>query len=163
MTPSARMAVRLRDVAETDLPVFFQQQLHPVANQMAAFTSRDPADHQAFSALWGRVLSDPAFIKRTVLYGEDVAGYIVRFERFGLPEITYWLGREYWGKGIATNALRQFLPLVESRPLYARAAQDNHASLRVLEKCGFLPHSTEKSYAEARKRKIQEVLLILPA
>ena len=157
------MDVRLRDVVEADLPVFFQQQLDPVANQMAAFTARDPADHEAFSALWGRVLADPAFLKRTIEVGEDVAGHIVRFERFGLPEITYWLGREYWGKGIATHALQQFLPLVEVRPLYARAAQDNYASLRVLEKCGFLEHSIEKSYAEARRRKIMEVLLILPA
>ena len=163
MTPSTQMDVRLRDVIEVDLPVFFQQQLDPVANQMAAFTSRDPADNQAFSALWGRILSDPAFLKRTILFGGDVAGHIVRFERFGLPEITYWLGREYWGKGIATEALKQFLLLVNSRPLYARAAHDNHGSLRVLEKCGFLPHSTERSYAEARKRRIKEILLILPA
>lgn len=39
--------------------------------------------------------------------------------------------------GFATSALHQFLGEIAVRPLYARAAKDNTASIRVLQKCGF--------------------------
>lgn len=128
---------------------------------MAAFLSRDPADNRAFSALWRRIISDSSFLRKTVLFEGEAAGHIVRFLRAGRPEVTYWYGREFWGKGIATAALRAFLLQVPERPLYARAASDNLASLRVLEKCGFLLDSTQKSFAEARGAKIQESVMVL--
>jgi hypothetical protein len=42
--------VELREVQDEDVPVFYKQQLDPVANHMAAFTVKDPADRDAFMA-----------------------------------------------------------------------------------------------------------------
>ncbi len=76
-------------------------------------------------------------------------------------ELTYWIGRSYWGKGIATSALNAFLTVDRSRPLHARVASDNVASRRVLEKCGFRVVATERGFAEARSAEIEEVVLRL--
>jgi RimJ/RimL family protein N-acetyltransferase len=75
--------------------------------------------------------------------------------------VTYWIGRSHWGKGIATNALKALLAVDRSRPLYARVAADNVASLRVLEKCGFHVIATERNDAEARSVEIEEFVLLL--
>jgi RimJ/RimL family protein N-acetyltransferase len=128
------MGVRLRDVQEDDLLVFYEHQLDPVATRMVAFTSRDETQ---FAAHWATILADPAVAKKTILFDDHVAGYVVSFERSGKREVGYWIGREYWGKGIATKALRQFLLHDLERPLYGVVAKHNTASLRVLEKCGF--------------------------
>ncbi|MFQ5930772.1 MAG: GNAT family N-acetyltransferase [Nitrospiraceae bacterium] len=153
--------VLLRDVVESDLPIFFEQQLDPAANQMAAFTAKDPADRDAFTAHWTKIRGDDSVTIRAILFDGDVAGHIASFERFGKPEVTYWIGREFWGKGIATKALSEFLGHLKARPLYARAAKDNVASIRVLEKCGFTVSNYDKGFAHARGEEIEEVILIL--
>lgn len=151
----------LRDVTEDDLPIFFEQQLDPEANYMAAFTSRDPADRNAFNAHWAKILADEKIIKQTILFDGQVAGNIASFEQFGEQEIGYWIGKSYWGKGIATQALAAFLHLVPVRPLFARAAKDNLASLRVLEKCDFVIVGEDKGFAGARGEEIEEWILKL--
>ncbi len=153
--------VLLRDVTEGDLPTFFEQQLDSAANHMAAFTGEDPADRHAFNAHWSKILGDDTVTIRTILFDGYVAGHIARFERFGDPEVTYWIGKEYWGKGIATKALSEFLGEVKVRPLYARAARDNFASLRVLEKCGFAISGYDKAFANARGEEVEEAILKL--
>ena len=155
--------VLLRDVIAGDLPIFFEQQLDPAANHMAAFTAKDPPDRDAFTAKWTRVLGDDTITIKTILFEGRVAGHIASFEQFGKPEITYWIGKEYWGKGIATKALSEFLVSLKVRPLYARAAKDNIASLRVLEKCGFTICSHDKGFANARGEEIEEFILELRA
>jgi RimJ/RimL family protein N-acetyltransferase len=126
--------VLLRDVVEEDLPTLFVQQLDREATEMAAFPSRDQA---AFNAHWARVLANPTGTKKAILLGGNVAGYVVAWDAPGERLIGYWLGREYWGKGVATRALQTFLAQVAERPLRARVAKRNVASIRVLEKCGF--------------------------
>jgi RimJ/RimL family protein N-acetyltransferase len=154
--------VALRDVREADLAVFFEHQLDPVAVRMAAFTAKDPADHPAFLAHWARILGDPDVTARTVLMGGLPVGHVASFVHGGRREVTYWIGREHWGRGIATRALAAFLATVETRrPLYAAAAGDNVASLRVLEKCGFRIASHGRGFANARGEDIDEVLLEL--
>lgn len=155
--------VLLRDVTEDDLPIFFKQQLDSAANHMAAFTTEDPADRDAFNAHWTRVLGDDAITKKTILFEGHVVGHVASFERFGKPEVTYWVGKEYWGKGIATEALSKFLGQLNVRPLYARAAKDNLASIRVLEKCGFTISGYDKGFANARGEEVEEVILKLRA
>ena len=154
--------VRLRDVTDDDLPTFFDQQLDPDANHMAAFTSKDPSDEDAFTAHWKRIRGDDTITLKSVLVGEAVAGYIASFERSGDREVSYWFGRAYWGTGVATGALRQFLANVSARPLYARVAKDNAASIRVLEKCGFAVSGDDKGFANARGAKVEEFILKLP-
>jgi RimJ/RimL family protein N-acetyltransferase len=156
-------AVLLRDVAEDDLSVFFENQLDPVANHMAAFTSVDPSDRAAFDALWEKILASDAIPVKTILYEGRVVGSVLSFEQFGEREVSYWIGREYWGRGIATRALAEFLDVVTERPLFARAAKDNVASLRVLEKCGFAIAGEDKGYANARGEEVEEFVLRLDA
>lgn len=155
--------VLLRDVTEDDLPVFFEHQLDPAANHMAAFTAKDPADRDAFVAHWTKILADETISIKTILFEGHVVGHVAKFERSGKPEVTYWIGREYWGRGLATQALSEFLGHVKVRPLYAGAAKDNVASLRVLEKCGFTIIGYEKGFANARGEEIEEVILELRA
>ena len=126
--------VLLRDVTEGDLPLFFEHQRDPVANEMAAFPARD---RDTFLAHWTKILGDAAILKKTVLVDGQVAGNVVCFEQSGERLVGYWIGRSYWGKGVATRALSLFLEHVPARPLYARVAKHNAASRRVLEKCGF--------------------------
>lgn len=159
MTPKPKP--HLRPVLPSDLPIFFQNEQDPDARHMAAFTSADPTDEEAFMAHWDRILADETNIIRTILVGDQVAGSIAKHEAFGVPEVTYWLGRPFWGQGIATAALSQFLDLVPNRPLYARAAKDNIASLRVLQKCGFTISGEDRGYANARGAEIEEYILTL--
>jgi RimJ/RimL family protein N-acetyltransferase len=153
--------VVLRDVTEGDLPIFFEHQQDPDANHMAAFTAKDPADRDAFTAHWTKILGDDTITVKTILLDGRVVGHVLSFERFGKPEVSYWLGKEYWGKGIATQALSQFLGHVTVRPLYARAAKDNIASIRVLEKCGFTIYGEDKGFSNARGEKVEEYILKL--
>jgi RimJ/RimL family protein N-acetyltransferase len=155
--------VLLRDVAESDLPIFFDQQLDADANRMAAFTAEDPADRNAFTAHWTRILGDETITKKTILFDGHVAGYILSFEQFGHPSVAYWIGKTYWGKGVATRALSAFLGHIKVRPLYARAAKDNLGSLRVLEKCGFTICSEDKGFSKARSEEVEEFILQLRA
>jgi RimJ/RimL family protein N-acetyltransferase len=151
----------LRDVTDEDLPILFEQQLDPGANDMAAFTQKDPADRAAFMAHWTKILSDETITSKIIICEGNVAGSISSHAWFGEPEVTYWIGKEYWGKGVATQALAAFLGHVEARPLYARVAKDNIASRRVLEKCGFVICGEDKGFANARNAEVEEFILKL--
>lgn len=126
--------VRLRDVIEADLPIFYEQQLDPQATAMAAFPARarDP-----FMKHWASIMAGGTNTIKTILCGGRVAGYIGSWDQDDRREIGYWLGREFWGKGIATRAVQATLESIAIRPLFAHVAKGNHASRRVLEKCGF--------------------------
>ena len=155
--------IRLRDVEVDDLPLFFEHQRDPEANWMAAFTRKDPADRDAFMAHWTKILEDEATTIQTILFNGSVAGSVSSYvDEDEHLEVTYWIGKPSWGKGIATCALSAFLEHNKVRPLYARAAADNAASLRVLEKCGFVRIGTNRDFANARGQEIEEVLLKLP-
>lgn len=159
---SVKSDVVLRDVAEADLPVFFEHQRDREANHMAAFTAKDPEDRAAFMAHWARILGDSTTLNKTVLVDGKVVGHVSSFELEGRREVTYWLGREHWGQGLATRALAAFLEQAEARrPLHARAVKDNRGSLRVLEKCGFTVCGEDKGFANARGTEVEEHLLIL--
>jgi len=153
--------VQLRDVIEEDLPVFFVQQLDSAAINMAAFTAKDPTDRDAFTAHWVKIVGDKTIKKKTILFNGYIAGHISNFEQFGAPAVSYWIGKEYWGNGIATNALSQFLSQFDERPLYARAAKDNIASIRVLQKCGFKISGEDKGFSDTRGEEVEEFILML--
>ncbi len=127
--------VSLRDVQQGDLPIMFEQQLDPEATRMAAFPSRA---HDEFMAHWAKIMADETNILRAIIFQGQVAGNVVGWNHAGELRIGYWLGKEYWGKGIATAALAQFLAEVKTRPIFARVAKHNLASIRVLQKCGFV-------------------------
>jgi RimJ/RimL family protein N-acetyltransferase len=155
--------VRLRPVEDTDLPIFFQHQLDPDAIHMAAFTHKDPSDRDAFDAHWRRIRNDTRITTRTILVDGRVVGHVATFvdDEFGKQEVTYWIGKEHWGRGIATRALSRFLLEFTTRPIYGRAAKDNLASIRVMEKCGFRITGQDRGFANARGKEIDEVILEL--
>ncbi|MBE7533870.1 MAG: GNAT family N-acetyltransferase [Chloroflexi bacterium] len=125
----------LREVIEAGLPVFYEQQLDPEATQMAA----SAREREEFMAHWhNHVLGNERVIKKTIVFDGQVAGNMVSFEQFGEREVGYWLGKEFWGQGIARRVLAEFLNIEQTRPLYAHVAKHNIASRRVLEKCGFV-------------------------
>lgn len=159
-TPEAA-EIQLRDIVKSDLPFFFEQQLDGAANHMAAFTSADPADEGAFRAHWARILRDETITKKTITVDSAVAGNIGSFDQDGKRELTYWIGKEYWGRGVATKALTEFLVLAPRRPIYARVAKDNLASLRVLQKCGFSIVGEDRGFANARGAETEEFILAL--
>jgi RimJ/RimL family protein N-acetyltransferase len=129
------MAVELRETIEPDLQTLFAYQADPEASAMAAFPSRDlPAflEHQA------KIEADPSAITRTIVVDGDVVGSIGSWDAGDERDVGYWIGREHWGRGFATEALRAFLEVDGSRPLRAHVAEHNVGSRRVLEKCGFV-------------------------
>jgi RimJ/RimL family protein N-acetyltransferase len=137
--------VRIRDVVVADLPTFFDHQRDPEAVRMALFAGRE---REAFDAHWAAILADDSKIAQTVLVDGRVAGNVVCWESEGDRLIGYWIGREFWGGGVATAALRAFVDLVRERPLRAHVATTNAGSIRVLEKCGFVPVGRETTDVE---------------
>lgn len=150
--------ISLRDVIESDLPIFFEHQLDPDATAMSAFPSRD---RDTFMAHWHKAMHDSTVTLKTILYKGQVAGNVVSFIDADKTYVGYWLGKEFWGKGIATRALAKFLRFVRTRPLYAIAARQNLASIRVLEKCGFTICGIEFVLDEAGEKMIEEVIMKL--
>jgi RimJ/RimL family protein N-acetyltransferase len=151
----------LREVRDEDLPVLFEQWADPIAARMAAFTAPDHMDRDAFERRWSRLRADETVITRAIVVDGEVAGTIGSWGDPDEREVTYWIGRSHWGKGIATGALNAFLAVDPSRPLHARVAYDNVASRRVLEKSGFRVIATERSFANTRSAEIEELVLRL--
>jgi RimJ/RimL family protein N-acetyltransferase len=151
--------ILLRDPQESDVAVFFQHQQDDEALRMSASSAKD---QDAFAAHWAKTSADAAVLRKTILADGAVAGYVASFERLGQKEVCYWLGRSFWGRGVATQGLLAFLPLVKERPLYARVAQRNVGSLRVLQKCGFKVLGEER-YRNALGEEVAEFLMRLEA
>lgn len=150
--------ITLRKVIQDDLPIFFEHQSDPIAAKMAAFPSRD---REAFMAHWAKIMANANVMNRTILYNEKVAGNIASFEMDGEREIGYWVGREFWGLGIASESLKQFLGQEVRRPLFAHVAKHNIASRRVLEKCGFEIIREDKWNPIPNEDEVEEFILIL--
>ncbi|GGC43940.1 N-acetyltransferase [Parapedobacter defluvii] len=153
--------ITLRPTEITDLEDLFLFQLDDDANYLAAFTSEDPTDKQAYFEKFTKLLSDPTVNQQTILADENTVGSIAKFERNGEAEITYWIDKTYWGKGIATTALRDFLSIETIRPIFGRVAFDNYGSQKVLEKCGFVRIGFDKGFANARRVEIEEFIYSL--
>ncbi|AGL18754.1 GNAT family N-acetyltransferase [Actinoplanes sp. N902-109] len=155
------MEIGLRDVADDDLDVIFDQMRDPVAVHMAAFTADDPDDRAEFDAHLRRLRTAPDIDLRAITVDGELAGTIASFAVGADTEITYWLDRSWWGRGVATAAVKLYLATLPVRPILARAASDNAGSLAVLRKAGFVPAGKEIAYANQRGTEIEETLLRL--
>jgi RimJ/RimL family protein N-acetyltransferase len=161
--------------------VHFEQQRDPASIEMAAVQGRD---WDAFLAHWEKNLADPTVVLLTILFDGQVAGSVVSWVNDEGRNVGYRIGREYWGKGIATRALRALLSpdgaasgsampatraltervrLLETRPLVAHVAKHNTASLRVLQKCGFAIASEGTFPFGAPGEVVEEFVLTLEA
>jgi len=125
----------LREVAESDLDALFEQQADPESSAMAGVPSRDRA---AFDAHWRRILADGSTVIRVIDVDGETAGHVLSWQSEGRRYVGYWVARDFWGRGIATAALAEYLGEVRQRPLHALVSTDNVGSIRVLEKCGFV-------------------------
>ena len=151
------MNVSLRPLEDRDLDTIYQQVTEPESIPMAAFTAEDQTDRRAF--LNGRRACGPTQASRIESsMSTDVAGTIGFLRIDDQPEVTYWVDRTLWGKGIATAALQILLAETAERPLYARAASDNVGSLRVLEKAGFRRFGVNRGFAPGRGEEIEETI-----
>ena len=155
------MEISIRKSIESDLEVFFLNQSDKQAAHMAAFTPENPNDKEAYLNKWKKLLHDNSINMQTILVADNVAGCVVKYIMQGDAEITYAIGKAYWGKGLTTKAVKQFLDLESTRPIYGRVAYDNYGSQSVLEKVGFKKIGTEKGYANARQQEIEEFVYIL--
>jgi RimJ/RimL family protein N-acetyltransferase len=154
--------VSLRPVKTDDLPIFFVHQLDPEATKLAAFPSRD---RDAFFTHWTtNILGNPAAVCRTILAGNHVAGNIGAWTDAASNNrlICYWIGREFWGRGIASAAMSQFLRFESTRPLSAHVAKHNFGSIRVLEKAGFA-RAGEDAFSLPSGARVEEFTYFLVA
>jgi RimJ/RimL family protein N-acetyltransferase len=157
------MTLALRPATEADFDLYFALQQDLVAVRMAAFTSADLADRGEFDARWRRVLSEEGIVVKTVLVDGVAIGNVMWFAVDGVIEVSYWIARERWGRGYATEALRQLLTEVTERPVFARAAYDNVASQAVLKRNGFVVIGEDSGPAEGRGTILKELVLALRA
>jgi RimJ/RimL family protein N-acetyltransferase len=146
----------LRDVTQDDLPILFEHQRDAEANRMAAFPARD---RDAFMTHWRTtVLGNANVQKKTIVVDGEVAGNIVSWEQDGRRLVGYWIGRAYWGRGVATLALAELLAHYEkTRPVHAFVALRNIGSIKVLEKCGF----RQLGHAVTGDDDVEEILMQL--
>jgi RimJ/RimL family protein N-acetyltransferase len=155
------VTIRLRNVEPSDISIFFEQHLDPEANRMAAFVRKERQDRAVFDVHWKRILDSSANVNKTILRGEEVAGCIACFPMEGQLEVTFWVRKKHWGKGVATQALKKLLQEITHRPIFARAAKDNIGSVRVLQKCDFKIIGEDKGFAEGRDEETEEYIFRL--
>ena len=153
-----QMKVSLRKSIEPDLEVFYHNQTDEEANFMAAFTPKNTKDKNAYLKKWNKLMTDDTVHMQSILIDNKVVGCMVKFVMDGDSDITYAIDKEYWGKGITSEAVKQFLKIETTRPLYGRVANDNYGSQKVLEKSGFLKIGTNMYFANARGTKIEEYI-----
>ena len=148
----------LRKTVQSDLESFFVFQLDKEGIFLAAFTPKDPTDKSAYISKYSKFVDDPTINMKTILVGNRIVGSIAKFEIEGNAEVTYWIDKEFWGKGIATKALKHLLNNEKKRPITGRTAFDNVGSQKVLEKCGFIKIGTDKGFANGRQAEIEEFI-----
>ena len=152
--------IRLREVVDDDLPILFAHYDDEEAQQLVAFVRESCRDREGFMAHWAKLREDPAVTPRTIVADGEIAGQIASFERDGIREVGYWIGRDYWGRGIASAALTQFLATEDTGLLHARVAKDHVASLRVLHKNGFTVCDEDRGFGNARGEDVEEFVLV---
>jgi RimJ/RimL family protein N-acetyltransferase len=148
--------IQLRRVVAADLAVFYEHEQDPEARWMVAFTGAMGRGPEEFVQHWQKILRNPGSEVRTIVVDGRVAGNVLKYELDGHPEVAYWVGREYWGQGVASYALATYLREFRVRPVHARAAKDNKGSVRVLEKNGFRIVGEGTGFAGARNADTEE-------
>lgn len=152
------MNITLKKTTIEDLEHLFLFQTDEEANRMAAFNSKDPKDKQAYMDKWTGIVQRPDINMQTIRVDDTVVGSVIDFDMGDERNVSYWIDRLQWGKGIATKALQLFLASTDKTTLYGRVAFDNIGSQRVLEQNGFIKVGSEVNYANGRKQEIEEFI-----
>ncbi|WP_419996167.1 GNAT family N-acetyltransferase [Streptomyces boninensis] len=135
--------VELRDVVEADLEIFLRHEQDPENVKRSHFPPRDRErfmTHWHTNVLGGR----PDNFVQAVLVDGAVAGSVVAWTQDGRRFLGYVFGREFWGRGIGSRAVRLFLGREKERPLYADPYVGNTGSWKLLEKLGFERDETQE-------------------
>ncbi|MCY7413741.1 MAG: GNAT family N-acetyltransferase [Salinibacterium sp.] len=156
------MKITLRELDDAELDRLFDWERNAAAVEMAAFTRADPSDREAFDAHYERIRNDPSVFLRAIDDGTGLVGTIASFTVDGDRNVTYWVDPARWGEGLASAALTMFLTQETVRPIFARVAEHNLGSARVLAHAGFLEIGSETSYADGLGRDVIEHIYRLP-
>ncbi|HSM08904.1 MAG TPA: GNAT family N-acetyltransferase [Gemmatimonadota bacterium] len=151
--------ITYRSASEADIAEFIRLEGDEVSAHMAAFVSPRAAEER--TSHWQHVLARPDTRNHTIEADGTILGWIASFQRGSDREVTYWIDRSFWGRGIASAALAHLLTVDLVRPLFARVASDNTRSVRVLEKSGFVAVDIERAYAPTRGEEIDELIFRL--
>ena len=150
--------IKLRPTELSDLDRLFEFQLDKEGGYLAAFMPNDSNDKSAFIEKHRKFLKDPTINNQTILLEDHIVGSIAKFVVQGDTEVSYWIDRKYWGKGIASKALQKLLEIETERPIFGRVAFDNFGSQKVLEKCGFQKVGSDKGFSNLRQKEIEEYI-----
>ena len=153
-----KLGIELRPTKISDLDILFEFQKDKESGYLAAFMPKDPTDKFAYIEKYTKLLDDSTVNNQTIILDNKIVGSIAKFVIEGDTEITYWIDRNFWGQGIATKALIEFLAIENYKPIFGRVAFDNFGSQKVLEKCGFAKIGTDKGFANARQAEIEEYI-----
>jgi [ribosomal protein S5]-alanine N-acetyltransferase len=152
------LSIKIRPTIIEDLDTLFLFQLDKEGGYLAAFMPEDPSDKTAYINKYTKLLADPTVNNQTIILNDTIVGSIAKFVMNGDAELTYWIDRQFWGQGIATQALTLFLAIETNRPIFGRVAFDNFGSQKVLEKCHFVKVGADKGFANARQTEIEEFI-----
>jgi len=153
--------IELRGVDEEDVDAIFEMMRDREAIAMAAFTAEHPDDRDAFDAWFARVTNSPDVTYVVVTENGAFAGTAATFTVGDDREVTYWIARNAWGRGVASEALHQLVAHEPVRPLFARVAAGNAASIAVLRKAGFTEVSRSTAYAPGIGADTEEIVFTL--
>ncbi|MCX2574648.1 GNAT family N-acetyltransferase [Pedobacter sandarakinus] len=153
-----KFELTLRPTEAKDLETLFEFQCDQEAASLAAFMPKDATDKIAYLKKHLKLLNDPTVNNQTILLNNSIVGSVAKYIIEPDAEITYWIDRKYWRRGIATTALKKFLEIESTRPIVGRVAFDNLGSQKVLEKCGFIKIGADKGFANARQTEIEEFI-----
>ncbi len=153
--------IELRDLDDEDLDAIYEMMRDREAVEMAAFTTADPDDRGVFDEWIARQRAAPEVATYVVTENGGFAGTAALFSAEGDREVTYWIARHAWGRGVATEALRILVSREPERPLFARVAAHNAASIAVLTKVGFTEVSRDVDFAPGVGRDVEEIVMVL--
>ncbi len=148
--------IKLDKTTKEDLETLFVFQTNKDGIMMAAFTSENPSDKVTYMKKWTAIVDNPKIKMVTIRLENIIVGSVIHFDIMSETNVSYWIDQNFWGKGIATEALNEFIKGSDKRPLFGMVAYDNIGSQKVLEKCGFKSIGKEKGFANARKKEIEE-------
>lgn len=150
------MNMLLQKTTVGDLETLFIFQADEESNRVAAFNSADPKDKKAYLDKWTGIVANPEVNMQTIFIDDVLVGSVIHFDLGDETNVSYWIERKHWGKGIASKALQQFISTTDKQTLYGMVAFDNIGSQKVLERNGFVRIGAEKGFANGRGEEIEE-------
>ncbi|MCL1066055.1 GNAT family N-acetyltransferase [Shewanella olleyana] len=141
MSTVQRNSLSLLPITDADLQVLFEFQNDPLANEMADFPARDET---AFFEHWrNNILANADVVAQGIWVDDTLVGSICLWSMMSEDDthsdwfIGYWIGRDYWGQGYASQGVNLFVNQQSQRPILAHVVERNKGSIRILEKAGF--------------------------